>query len=167
MRTTTALLVAALAAAAGLTGCPSDTCPLETPQVNAMPDETTCVQDAGLPVGYPVQLCPTCNQTGATCVADLSAARAATCPAPPATCGDIFLDVKVEACTDTTSCGGTACNLNPLTCSFTAPSAAGRYNVITVNGLTGATITTQMDVIPSGPEFCELAGAGSASPGAY
>ena len=76
----------------------ADECALESPQVSATPG--TCTEVASQPVSYPVRLCPTCNQTGATCVPDLSAAG---------TTGDIYLDIKVEACTDPNSCGGAGC----------------------------------------------------------
>jgi hypothetical protein len=145
MRIRSALITAGLAAGvAGVAGCPADQCAFESPQVSAMP--TSCTQVTGQPVTYPLRLCPTCNQTGASCVADLSAAG---------TTGDIYLDTKVEACSDTTSCGGTACQVNATTCEFTAP-APGTYTVIALDGLTGNTVESQLVVIASGAEFCDL-----------
>jgi Tfp pilus assembly protein PilW len=142
-------LVAAAALAAGLAGCPSESCDLESPQVSALP--ASCTQVAGQPVTYPVRLCPTCNQFGATCVADLSAA---------ATSGDIYLDTKVEACDDPGTCGGPACSINALTCTFTAPATPGTYTVIALDGLTGQPKESTLTVIAGGAEFCDLPAAG-------
>jgi hypothetical protein len=98
-------------------------------------------------VSYPVRLCPTCNQFGATCEVTISG-------------NDIFLDTKVEACDDSSTCGGPACQVNATTCDFTAP-AIGDYNVIAPNGLTGGTTEGRLTVIASGPEFCDLPAAGA------
>ena len=147
MRMRSAVMVAGLAAVgAGLTGCPSDSCPMESPQVSATPG--SCIEVAGQPVSYPVRLCPTCNQAGATCVPDLSAAG---------TTRDIYLDIKVEACSSTSSCGGTACQLNATTCNFTAPTVPDTYRVIVFDGLTETTMTSDLVVVsPGTPESCAL-----------
>jgi hypothetical protein len=139
-----AVLVVALAAVAA--GCDGDTCPTETPQVSALPG--SCTELAGQPVSYPVRLCPTCNQTGAICDVDMSAVGAGT--------GDIFLDPKVEACSDATSCPP-ACELNAITCTFSAPAIAGTYTVIAFDPASGATRESQLEVISSGAESCALA----------
>jgi hypothetical protein len=140
--------VALAAGAVGLTGCPADSCPLEAPQVSAVP--TSCTEVAGQPVSFPVRLCPTCNQSGATCVADMSAVG---------TSGDIFLDIKVEACTGSSSCPP-ACQLNAITCTFNAPASPGPYKVLTFDGATGNTNTSQLVVIAQGAESCALPTAG-------
>jgi hypothetical protein len=147
-----AVRVAVLAAVgAGLTGCPSDSCPLESPKVSATPG--TCTEVAGQPVSYPVRLCPSCNQTGATCVANLSDVGAGS--------GSIFLDTKMEACSGGNSCPPPSCDPNPFTCAFTAPSTPGTYQVIVVDGATGTPITGQLSVVaPGTPESCVLAAVG-------
>jgi hypothetical protein len=147
MRTRNAAIAAALMLA--VAGCGDDTsCPTETPQVSALAG--SCVQVAGQPVSYPVRLCPTCNQTGATCDVDLSAVGAGS--------GDIFLDPKVEACMSSASCPP-ACEVNAITCTFTAPSTPGFYTVIAFDPVSGTTRESDLEVIASGPESCALAAA--------
>ncbi len=149
MKTRSAVMIAAIAG--GLAGCPSDqSCPLETPKVDATP--STCTEDAGQPVSYPVRLCPTCNLTGVSCAPNLSGVGAGS--------GAIYLDVKAEACTDANSCGGATCQLNATTCDFTAPSTPGTYQVIVFDGATGQPLTNDLVVIASGPESCALPVAG-------
>jgi hypothetical protein len=116
MRIRTATLAAALAVLAA--GCGNDKCPTESPEVTKLGN---CTALAGDTVSYPIQLCPTCNQTLSSCEADLSDVGAGS--------GTIFLNPTVEACTSSSSCG-TGCNLNPTTCTFRAPSAAGTYTVL-------------------------------------
>ncbi len=150
MKTRSAVLVGTLvAAAAGIAGCPSNQCPMESPQVNANGIPTSCTAVAGQSVTYPVQICPTCNQTSATCTADLSAVGS----------GSIYLDTKVEACSGSASCPP-SCQANPLSCAFTAPSTPGTYQVIVVDGATGNTQTSQLTVNTSGPPSCALGTAG-------
>lgn len=143
-----------IAAAAALAGCPSsEPCPLESPQVSAIPG--ACTEVAGQPVTYPVRLCPTCNQTGASCVVDLSAVGAGS--------GDIFLDTKVEACTGSGSCPP-SCAVNAISCTFNAPATPGTYNVIALDGATGQPVESVLFVVaPGTPESCALA-AGPAVP---
>lgn len=138
----TRIAVAAVAVALFVAGC-GETCPTEPPQVNAL--ASSCTQIAGEPVSYPVRLCPTCNQTGATCDVDLSRVN---------TTGEIFLDPKVEACTGSTSCG--ACAVSPLICSFIAPAAPGPYTVIAFDPTTNGTRQATLVVISSGAESCTL-----------
>ncbi len=151
MRTRSAVLIGTVAAmAGGLAGCPSSSCPLETPQVSGTPG--TCTELAGQPVSYPLRLCPTCNQTGVTCAPNLSAVGAGS--------GPIYLDVKAEACNDSTSCGGAGCQLNQATCEFTAPSTPGTYQIIVIDGATGQPVPgAQLQVVASGPTSCALATA--------
>jgi hypothetical protein len=131
--------IAALAAiGAGLAGCPSsNSCPLETPQVNALP---TCTEPPNQPVSYPVRLCPTCNQTAASCTVQISGQ-------------DIFLDLKVEACGDSNSCGGAGCSPGPTVCNFTTPATPGTYNVTATDA--GGTQSGTL-VVASGPASCTL-----------
>jgi hypothetical protein len=149
MTTRSGLVMAAavIGAAVGLTGCPADSCPLETPQVNALP---SCIEPPSQAITYPVRLCPTCNQTGASCDPDLSQVSS----------GIIFLDIKVEACSDSNSCGGAGCAPGPTTCAFTTPAAQGTYRVITSNAATGGTMEGSLLVTTSQPASCALPAAG-------
>ncbi len=134
-----ALIVAAAAAAGfGLAGCPSSSCPMETPQVNALP---SCTEPPNHALSYPVRLCPTCNQTGASCSVQMSG-------------NDIFLDLKVEACNDASSCGGAGCNPGPTICSFTTPASEGTYNVTATDA--GGTVNGTLVVSASVPASCQL-----------
>jgi hypothetical protein len=144
MRTRNAAVAAALVLAAA--GCGEDSCPTETPQVSALAG--SCVQVANQPVSYPVRLCPTCNQTGVTCDVDMSAVGPGS--------GDIFLDPKVEACTSANTCPPT-CDLNSITCAFTAPATPGTYTVIAYDPATDTTRESTLVVIDSGAESCSLA----------
>ncbi len=146
MRTRNAVLVGTLVAfAAGMAGCPSNQCPMESPQVTANGIPTSCTAVAGQQVTYPVRLCPTCNQTSASCTVDLSAAS---------TSGDIFLDTKVEACTGSSSCPPT-CQTSPISCTFTAPAASATpYTVTVYDGATGQTQSSQLTVSSSGAASC-------------
>ena len=149
MRIQSALVrvAAVIAAAAGLTGCPADSCPLETPAVTAMP---SCTEPPNQEILYPVRLCPTCNQTGASCAVDLS--QVAT--------GSIFLDIKAEACTDSNSCGGAGCAPGPTNCSFRTPATPGTYQVITSNAATGGTLQSALVVATGVTPSCALPAAG-------
>ncbi len=141
MRTRNAVVAAAVAFVAA--GCGNDTCPTETPQVSQVAD---CTVRPGAAVSYPVQLCPTCNQTGATCDVDTSAAG---------TTHDIFLDPRVEVCTQGNTCPPT-CEVAAFACAFTAPSAEGDYTVSVVNGATGGVVTRTLRVSSSEPVSCAL-----------
>jgi hypothetical protein len=142
MKMRSAVMLAVLAAvAAGLAGCPSSSCPLETPQVNALP---TCTEPPSTAISYPVRLCPTCNQSGATCAVQMSGS-------------EIFLDLKVEACSDASSCGGAGCTAGPTTCSFTTPATAGTYTVTATDA--GGTVEGTLVVSPTGPASCALPAA--------
>jgi hypothetical protein len=150
MKIRSAVGIAAVAGfAVGLTGCPADSCSLESPQVGAIPG--SCTEVAGQPVNYPVRLCPTCNQTGATCVADVSKA---------VTDGVIYLDMKVEACSGGNSCPPPTCLTNATTCTFTAPTTPGTYAVLIYDAGQQTTIQRPLEVIASGAESCALPVAG-------
>ncbi len=144
MKTHDAVMLGILVAVAvGVVGCPSsNSCPLETPQVNALP---TCTEPPNQPVSYPVRLCPTCNQTAASCNVQISGQT-------------IFLDLKVEACGDSTSCGGAGCSPGPTVCSFTTPGTPGNYNVTATDA--GGTVSGILVVSSTSPASCALASAG-------
>lgn len=137
-------VIAAVAVGLVATGCNEDKCPTESPQVSALAQ--SCTQRAGEPVTYPVRLCPTCNQTGATCDVDMSAVGNGS--------GAIFLDPKVEACDVANSCPP-ACELNAINCTFTAP-APGEYTILAFDPTTNATKESTLVVVASGAEFCNL-----------
>ncbi len=134
-------IAAVAAAAAAISGCPSGSCPLETPQVNALP---TCTEPPSQAVTYPVRLCPTCNQTGATCSVQIAG-------------NSIFLDIKVEACSDSNSCGGAACAQKPTECSFTTPAEPGTYNVTATDP--SGTVNGTLLVSATDPASCQLPAA--------
>ncbi len=149
MRTRNAVLVATvISVAVGVSGCPSNSCPMETPGVGTNPVPSSCTALPGAQVTYPVRICPTCNQTAPTCAADLSAVN---------TTHEIFLDTKVEACNGSSSCPP-SCQLDAITCTFTAPSGTGTYTMIVVDGATGQPISPagQLTVIASGQPSCAL-----------
>ncbi len=64
-----------------------------------------------------LQICPTCNQTDASCDVDLSAVSQ----------GIIHFDTLVHACENSSSCPP-SCSVSGVTCTFTTP-AAGTYNL--------------------------------------
>ena len=133
--------IAIAAIVAALAACGSnDKCPTQSPKLSEVGN---CTARPGAAVGYPLRLCPTCNQTGATCDVQMSGT-------------DIFLNPTVEACTSGTSCGPATCDTNPFTCTFTAPAAEGTYNVTVVNGDTGATVPRTLTVSATAPVSCSL-----------
>ncbi len=148
MRTRSAFLVTGLAAiAVGLTGCPSDSCGPQTPQVSNVP-ATGCTVNAGQQVTYQVTLCPACNETGGTCSADLSQVGT----------GYIYLDISTQACSGGDSCPAPSCNTGPTSCTFTAPNTPGQsYSVVIPNGQ-GQPYTRTISVVSAGtPTTCALA----------
>ncbi len=152
MRTRNVVLVAVLAAVAvGLTGCPSDSCSSETPQVSGVPSTTACTVGAGEPVTYQVLVCPACNQSGGTCTADMSQVGS----------GYIYLDITTQACSGGGSCPPPSCPTGPTSCTFTAPNTPNTtYNVVIPNGQ-GNPYTRQLQVVASGSgASCPLASAG-------
>ncbi len=143
MRIRGALIVAAAAAAGfGLAGCPSSSCPMETPQVNAIPN---CTEPPNQAVSYEVRLCPTCNQTGATCAVQIAG-------------NSIFFDIKVEACNDASSCGGAGCAQGPTMCNFTTPATPDTYNITATDA--GGTITGTLVVSAGATPSCAFPAAG-------
>jgi hypothetical protein len=141
-----ALGALAIAAALAASGCGNNSCPTETPaQVEAV---GSCSAPAGTTVNVPVRLCPTCNQSGASCSVDMSQAST----------GFIGLDPTVEACSSASSCGNTApaCDPNPLTCSVTLPSnASGSYTLVVFDPFSNSQKNGRIDVT-SGAPSCAL-----------
>lgn len=142
MRICTATLAAAVAVLAA--GCGNDKCPTESPEVTKLGSCTALTNEN---VSFPIQLCPTCNQTLSSCEADLSGVGGGS--------GTIFLNPTVEACTSSSSCGA-GCNLNPTTCTFRAP-APGNYVVSAYDAAHPSTPRTGMlTVSASGSTSCSL-----------
>jgi hypothetical protein len=142
-----ALGAVGLAAALAASGC-GDKCPTESPaKVQAI---QSCTAAPGAQVSVQIQLCPTCNQSGATCSVDTSGAGS----------GSIELDPTVEACDSVSTCPSTApsCSVGPLTCTFTAPSTPDRYQLLVYDPSTGGTIAGTLDV-GSGPSSCQFSSA--------
>jgi hypothetical protein len=136
-------VMAALTVAAGAIAC-GNKCPTETPaQVQAL---GSCTAPPGGTVSVPVRLCPTCNQTGASCTADTSQAAS----------GYIHLDTTVEACDNVSTCASQApaCEANPLICTLTAPSSAGTYTLVVFDS-TNQQITGTLTVSASATPSCE------------
>lgn len=134
--------IAAVTAALVATGCgDNNKCPTEAPKVEAL--SSSCTEVANLPVRYPLRLCPTCNQVAAACAADLSQVQGS---------GIIFLDVTVEACSGSSSCGP-SCDPNPFFCAFNAPATPGDYSVQVFDG-TSTTLQGTLTVIANGSESC-------------
>lgn len=114
----------ALALAGGLTGC-GESCPSET--VAKIQDVGACTARPGTSVTVPVQLCPTCNQSGSSCDVEIQGSF-------------VQLDIRAEACDSVASCGSTAPSCQPPSgCTFTAP-AEGTYTVLVYDPSTDRTI---------------------------
>jgi hypothetical protein len=130
------VLAAALAVAAGLAGC-GETC--KTEPVAKVEDAESCTAAPGSPVTVGVRLCPTCNQTGATCEVDVQG-------------GIVQLDAIVEACEDVTSCPSPtpSCEVAPLPCRFTAPSEPGVYDVNVYDASTNTVPTVATLTVEAG-----------------
>jgi hypothetical protein len=133
------IAIAALAAALAACGT-NDKCPTQSPKLSQVAD---CTARPGATVNYQLQLCPTCNQSGATCNVQMSGT-------------DIFLDPTVEACTGSNSCPPPTCDTGVFNCTFTAPTAVGTYNVTVVNGDTGAVVPRTLTVDATASPSCSL-----------
>ena len=131
------LLLAAIAAAVVLAACGGTSCPTESPKISSLPP--SCVLNAGAQVSVGIHVCPTCNQTSASCsVVDKSA-----------TDQIIQLDPSVEACTSNSSCP-ISCDTAALQCTFTAPATAGTYMIAVFNPETGQLDQVPLTVVASG-----------------
>ncbi|WP_242346909.1 hypothetical protein [Anaeromyxobacter terrae] len=139
MRLRRIIAIGACAAAVGLSAC-GEKCPTETPRVDAL---AGCTAAPGSTVTVPLRLCPTCNQTAASCDVDMSQAT---------TSGVIQLDPVVEACESANSCPP-GCDLNAINCTFAAPSQPGTYQLLVYNPATNTTIPNTL-VVASGPTSC-------------
>jgi hypothetical protein len=141
------LALAALAAGAlAVAGC-GESCPTETPQVQAI---ASCqAMAANTLVSVAVRLCPKCNQVAAGCEVDLSAAQ---------TDNLIQLDPTVETCDSATNCPPT-CDVRAMTCSFVSPPP-GNYTIFALDPQTGHEIRQPFDVAASGGSTsCSLGAA--------
>jgi hypothetical protein len=142
MRIGTAMFAAAGALALFASGCGGkESCPSESPKVNAL--ASNCEAVAGQTVSYPLQLCPTCNQTISGCDVQMSGT-------------DIFLNPTAEACSSASSCPP-SCSAMPNTCSFKAPSAApgSTFTVSVFDPGTGGTKAGTLTIVASSPS-CSL-----------
>lgn len=134
--------IAATTAAVALlaAGC-GETCPTETPRLSQV---ANCTVRPGDTVSYPIQLCPSCNQSGAACQVDIQGST-------------IQLDPTVEACTSATGCPDNSCQVVPqLLCTFKAPMAAGTYDVFVYNPATDQTVLRTLTVSDSAPVSCSM-----------
>jgi hypothetical protein len=140
---------AVVALAGGLSGC-GNKC--NTEPVAKVDQAQNCTAAPGATVTIGVRLCPTCNQTGATCDVDTSQASS----------GIIQLDPIVEACEDVTSCQSSqpACQNNPLGCTFQAPMTPDIYQVRVYDPQSNTFPTVATLTVGSGPASCAF-GAGS------
>jgi hypothetical protein len=140
---------AALVALGGLAGC-GEKC--NTEPVARVDDAQSCTVSPGAPVTVGVRLCPTCNQTGATCDVDVSQVSS----------GIIQIDPIVEACEDVTSCPSPtpSCQVAPLPCSFTAPTTPDVYDIRVYDTATNTfpTVAT-LTVAPGAAASCAFASA--------
>lgn len=137
-----------LAGALVASGC-GTSCPTETPaKIEAI---GSCTAKPGDTVSVPVRLCPTCNQSGATCQVDTHAAGSS---------GLIQLDPTVEACENVSTCSSPTpqCQTNPLTCTFTAP-AAGNYTLLVLDQSSNQTIQGTLVVDPGQTPSCAFSTA--------
>lgn len=114
--TTHRLMIALVVFAGVAAGCGGNSCPTETPRIDAI---QSCTAQPGQTVNVSLRLCPTCNQTGITCDVDTSHAGSA---------GLIQLDPVAERCEGSSSCPP-SCSQNDAVCTFTAPSTPGSYTL--------------------------------------
>jgi len=146
----TVLAAAVVALAGGLSGC-GEKC--NTEPVAKVDEAQSCTAAPGATVSIGLRLCPTCNQTGATCDVDTSAAVSD---------GVIQLDPIVEACEDVTSCPSPqpACQTNPLACTFQAPNEPGTYQVRVYDPATNTFPTVATLTVGSGTPGCDFVAGG-------
>jgi hypothetical protein len=145
------IVIPACAIAVGLSACGEVTsgCPTETvAKVDAV---ESCTVAPGATVDVGVRLCPTCNQTGAQCDVDDSAA----------TEGYIQLDPTVEACESVSSCTTPTplCQTAPLECAVRAPSQTGTYDLLVYDVQTDSLRSMGTLTVASGPSSCAFASA--------
>jgi hypothetical protein len=144
MNTTCRLAVLAAAAfSLVMAGCGTNKCPTENPKISGgasgVPVCTgAAAVQAGATVTVSLRTCPTCNQTTDVCTV-----------LPAGSDGIIQLDPLVQACTSSSSCPP-SCNLQPTTCTFTAPSTPGSYQILVYDPGTGGPIQQPFEVVASG-----------------
>jgi len=152
MKLSRVIAIGACAAAVGLSGCGEVTsgCPTETvAKVDAV---ESCTAAPGALVDVGIRLCPTCNQTGASCDVDDSAALSSSI---------IQLDPTVEACEDVSSCATPtpACQTAPLECAVRAPSQPGSYDLMVYDAATNSFTQRGTLTVAAGPSFCNFPSA--------
>ena len=130
-------------------GCGGTSCPTETPaQIQKVGQ---CQATLGATVSVPVQLCPTCNQTGARCQVDASSV---------ASSGIIQLDPTVEACDNVSTCSSPApsCQVGPLMCAVTVPSntTMSQITLAAFDPFSGQQVSGVINIVPSGSSGCTL-----------
>jgi hypothetical protein len=140
----TTRLGALAAVALAAVGCGSSTnCPAETPKVDQV---QSCTVAPGGSVSVKLNICPTCNQTAASCTADLTQLG---------TSNIILLDPLTEACEPATSCPSPSCAPNGATCTFNAPTTPGDYTLQVYDPATNSTKHGTLTVA-SGPTSCQF-----------
>jgi hypothetical protein len=151
MKLSRVIAIGACAAAVGLSACGEITGGCPTEAVAKVDAVESCTVAPGTVVDVGVRLCPTCNQTGARCEVDDSAA----------TSGYIQLDPTVEACEDVSSCPTPtpACQTAPLECAVRAPSQPGDYDLIVYDPSTNQLLPMGTLTVASGPSSCTFASA--------
>lgn len=137
MNVRTAALGLALAVAGA--GC-GDKCSSENPAVRGgQSGVPACTVPAGAQVTVNLPLCPTCNQSSPECAVHVDAAN-----------GLIQIDPVVQACEDASSCPvGGGCDLQPLSCTFTAPLDPNQGYTLLVTDSTGV-LSQPLIVVASG-----------------
>ncbi|BDG05789.1 hypothetical protein [Anaeromyxobacter oryzae] len=139
--------IATVALAVAGCGQSNTSCPTETPRVDQV---QSCTVAPGATVGVRLNICPTCNQTAASCTADLSQLGSSN---------TIALDPITDSCEPANSCPSPSCAVNGVTCTFNAPTTPGDYTMIVFdpasNGTRSATLT-----VASGPTSCAFTTAG-------
>jgi hypothetical protein len=143
------IAIGACAAAVGLSAC-GEKCPTET--VAKVDEVQSCTVAPGSAVNVGLRLCPTCNQSGATCEVDDSAA---------ATSGIIQLDPTVEACEQVSSCPTPTpmCEAAPLQCPVRAPAEPGSYDLMVYDAATNQFRQMGTLTVAAGPSSCTFASA--------
>jgi hypothetical protein len=124
MRLRTATFAAAATLGLLAAGCGDDKCNDQTPPISTtgVPD---CTAAAGTTVSVPIRVCPKCDQGTPRCEVHMDVANSA-----------IQLEPLSEVCEASSSCpivDPSTCPASPVTCTFTAPPAAGSpYDLVVI-----------------------------------
>lgn len=154
MKLSRVIAIGACAAAVGLSACGEITGGCPTEAVAKVDAVESCTVAPGTVVDVGVRLCPTCNQSGATCEVDDSAAVES---------GIIQLDPTVEACEQVSSCPTPTpmCEAAPLECPVRAPAAPGSYDLMVYDAATNQFRQMGTLTVAAGPSSCAFASAQS------